>query len=109
MSGTLVRDYEGLSKLVRRSPELTEWIAAAEAEDSRVVMSSVTLVEARDPRVGQAQFDYAVSRVNVVPPSESIARHASRILSAAGQHGTSTPWTPWWPRLRSPLLLLSRS
>ena len=87
MSGTLVLDCEGLSKLVRRSPELTEWIAAAEAEDIRVAMSSVTLVEALDPRVSQAQFDYAVSRVNVVPPSESIARHASRILSEAGLHG----------------------
>jgi predicted nucleic acid-binding protein len=25
--------------------------------------------------------------VNVVPPSESIARHASRLLAAAGLHG----------------------
>ena len=49
MSGTLVLDCEGLSKLVRRSPEITEWLAAAEAEDVRVVTSSVTLVEARDP------------------------------------------------------------
>ena len=87
MSGTLVLDCEGLSKLVCRNPELTEWLSAAEAEDIRVVMSSVTLVEARDPRVNQAQFDYAVSRVNVVPPTEAIARHASSILSAAGLHG----------------------
>jgi hypothetical protein len=32
VSGTLVLDWEGLSKLVRRTPELTEWLAA-EAED----------------------------------------------------------------------------
>ncbi len=87
VSGTLVLDREGLSKLVRREPELTEWLSAAEAEDIRVVMSSVTLVEARDPRVNQARFDDAVSRVNVIPPSESIARHASRILSAVGLPG----------------------
>lgn len=87
MSGTLVLDCEGLSQLVRRSPELAEWLAAAEAEDIRVVTSSVTLVEARDPTTGQARFDYAVSRVNIVAPTEAIARHASKLLTAAGLHG----------------------
>ncbi|WP_327695615.1 type II toxin-antitoxin system VapC family toxin [Streptomyces sp. NBC_00459] len=87
MTGTLVLDCEGLSKLVRPTPELTEWLAAAEAEDIRVVTSSVTLVEARDPGTSQARFDHAVSRVNIVPPSEVIARHASRLLAAAGLHG----------------------
>jgi hypothetical protein len=28
VSGTLVLDCEGLSKLVRRTPDLTEWLAA---------------------------------------------------------------------------------
>jgi predicted nucleic acid-binding protein len=87
VSGTLVLDCEGLSKLVRRDPELTEWLAAADAEDIRVVTGSVTLVEARDPRVHQAQFDYAVSRVNIVPPSEAIARQASKLLADVGLHG----------------------
>ncbi|MFI7242356.1 type II toxin-antitoxin system VapC family toxin [Streptomyces qinglanensis] len=87
MSGTLVLDCEGLSKLVQRSPEVTEWLTAAEAEDIRVVSSSVTLVEARHPRIHQARFDFAVSRVNVVPPTERIARHASRLLAAADLHG----------------------
>ncbi|MFD5946538.1 type II toxin-antitoxin system VapC family toxin [Streptomyces collinus] len=87
MSGTLVLDCEGLSKLVRRTPELTEWLAAAEAEDIRILTSSVTLVEARDPKTNQARFDYAVSRLNIVPPTEAIARHASKLLAAAGLHG----------------------
>jgi predicted nucleic acid-binding protein len=87
VSGTLVLDCEGLSQLVRSTPGLTDWLAAAEAEDIRVVTSSVTLVEARDPRTAQARFDFAVSRVNVVPPTEAIARHASRLLAAAGLHG----------------------
>ncbi|MEV6673120.1 PIN domain-containing protein [Streptomyces sp. NPDC051162] len=87
MSGTLVLDCEGLSKVVRRSPELTEWLVAAETEDIRVVTSSVTLVEARDPRVSQARFDHAVSRVNIVPPTEAIARRASKLLATAGLHG----------------------
>ncbi|MEH0424275.1 type II toxin-antitoxin system VapC family toxin [Streptomyces sp. B21-083] len=87
MTGTLVLDCEGLSKVVRRASDLTEWLAAAEAEDIRLVVSSVTLVEARDPRTSQARFDHAVSRVNIVPPTEAIARHASRLLAAAGLHG----------------------
>ncbi|MGA5505831.1 type II toxin-antitoxin system VapC family toxin [Streptomyces umbrinus] len=87
MSGTLVLDCEGLSKLVRRDLELTEWLTAAEAEDIRVITSSVTLVEARDPKTNQARFDYAVSCVNVVPPTEAIARHASKLLAEAGLHG----------------------
>ncbi|MFE7986686.1 type II toxin-antitoxin system VapC family toxin [Streptomyces cellulosae] len=53
----------------------------------RVVTSSVTLVEARDPRIHQAQYDYAVSRVNVDPPDEAVARQASRLLATAGLHG----------------------
>jgi hypothetical protein len=87
VSGTLVLDCEGLSKLVHGTPELTEWLAAAEAEDIRVITSSVTLVEARDPKTNQARFGYAVSRVNIVPPTEAIARHASELLATAGLHG----------------------
>ncbi|MFG3116864.1 type II toxin-antitoxin system VapC family toxin [Streptomyces sp. NPDC048197] len=87
MSGTLVLDCEGLSTLVQRTPELTEWLAAAEAEDIRVSVSSVTLVEARDPRTDQARFDFAVSRVNIVPPTEAIARRASKLLASAELHG----------------------
>jgi len=87
VSGTLLLDCEGLSKLVRRTPELTEWLAAAEAEDLRVITSAVTLVEARDPTTNQARFDHAVSRVNIIPTTEAIARHAGKLLAAAGLHG----------------------
>ncbi|MFD4432554.1 type II toxin-antitoxin system VapC family toxin [Nocardia sp. NPDC058497] len=87
MSGSLVLDCEGLSQLVQRTSALTEWMAAAEAEDSRVVASTVTLVEARNPNTPQARFDYAVSRVNPLPSTEAIARHASKLLAAHGLHG----------------------
>ncbi|MGW7452170.1 type II toxin-antitoxin system VapC family toxin [Streptomyces sp. NPDC054787] len=87
MSGALVLDCEGLSRLVRQDRGLLEWLTAAEAEDVRVLVSSVTLVEARDPRVNQARYDYAVSRVNIIAPSEAVARHASKLLAAAGLDG----------------------
>ncbi|MFF7842126.1 hypothetical protein ACFZC6_25470 [Streptomyces ossamyceticus] len=35
----------------------------------------------------QARFDGAASRVNVVPPPEAIARHAGKLLAAAGLPG----------------------
>ncbi|MFF1283429.1 hypothetical protein ACFVY4_22125 [Streptomyces sp. NPDC058299] len=36
---------------------------------------AVPLVEARDPGISQAPLDHAVSRVNIIPPAEVIARH----------------------------------
>ncbi len=85
--GTLVLDSEGLSKAVARDPALTAWLIAAEEEDVRVVTSAITLVEARDPRVPQARFDWTVSRFHVEPVTEEISRAASRLLAAAGLHG----------------------
>lgn len=87
MNGTLVLDCEGLSQSIRRTTTVGEWLAAAEADDIRVVTSAVTLVEARDPRISQAKFDYGISRLHVVPPTELIARHASKLLAKAGLHG----------------------
>jgi predicted nucleic acid-binding protein len=87
MSGTLVLDCEGLSQFVRPTPTMSDWIAAATRADLRVVTSSVTLVEARDPKVPQARFDYAISRIAVIPATEAIARAASKLLAAHGLHG----------------------
>ncbi|WP_327356235.1 DNA-binding protein [Streptomyces sp. NBC_01304] len=85
--GTLILDSEGLSKVVLRNPKLTAWLVAAEEEDARVVTSAATLVEARDPHVNQAKFDWAVSRIHVEPVTEEIARQASKLLAAAKLHG----------------------
>ncbi|WP_199830258.1 hypothetical protein [Streptomyces viridochromogenes] len=80
--GIRILDCQGLSKLVRRIPELTEWPAAS--EDIRVITNSLTRVEACDPKTDQTPFDYAVSRVNSAPPTEAIARHSGRLLAAPG-------------------------
>ncbi|GHH33671.1 DNA-binding protein [Streptomyces candidus] len=83
----LVLDCEGLSRLINRDPDLTAWLLAAEAEDAQVVTSTATLVEARNPKVPQARFDYAISRLHVVPVDEALARSASKLLAVAGLHG----------------------
>ncbi|MFE2036738.1 type II toxin-antitoxin system VapC family toxin [Streptomyces scopuliridis] len=60
-------------------------IAALKARTGKRGMSAY--VEARGPRTSQARFDYAVSRVNIIPPTEAVARRASELLAAAGLHG----------------------
>lgn len=87
MSGTLVLDSEALSKLSRRHRDMTVWLDVARTLDLLLVTSAATLVEARDPKVVQAAFDFAVSLTKVRPITEENARAASKLLAAEGLHG----------------------
>ncbi|MBD0736219.1 type II toxin-antitoxin system VapC family toxin [Streptomyces sp. CBMA29] len=87
MSGTLVLDSEALSKLSRRHRDMTVWLDVARSLDLLIVTSAATLVEARDPQVVQAAFDFAISLTKVRPITEEAARAASKLLAAEGLHG----------------------
>lgn len=87
MSRTLVLDSEGLSLLVRDDRTMAARLAAAAKHDARVLVSSVTLVEARNPATPQARFDWAVSRLKIETVPEAVARQASKLLAAAKLHG----------------------
>ncbi|MGH3420075.1 MAG: DNA-binding protein [Streptosporangiaceae bacterium] len=87
MTGTLLLDSEGLSKTVLRDRAVMARLAQARIDGLRVVASAATLVEARDPRMDQARFDWAVSRLVIEPVTEAIARSASRLLAARSWHG----------------------
>lgn len=87
MTGTLVLDCEGLSKVVLQDRATITLLAQARVDGLRILTSAATLVEARDPRVDQARFDWAVSRLVVEPVTEDIARDASRLLAAHRLHG----------------------
>ena len=87
MTGTLVLDCEGLSKVVLKDRAMMARLAQADIDGLRVVISAATLVEARDPRMDQARFDWAVSRLVIEPVSEDIARAASKLLAAHRLHG----------------------
>jgi hypothetical protein len=62
VTGTLVLDCEGLSKIVLRDRATMARLAQASIDGLRVVASAATLVQARDPQTDQARFDWAVSR-----------------------------------------------
>lgn len=87
MTGTLVLDCEGLSKVVLRDRATFARLAQARLDGLRVVTSAATVVEARDPQMGQASFDWALSGLVVEPVTEDIARDASRLLAAHRLHG----------------------
>lgn len=86
-AGTLVLDGEGLSKAVRRSPDVTEWLALARADDMRVITSVATVVEVSHPRVNRPALKWTLSRIAVEPVSESIGDRASDLLAEAGLRG----------------------
>ncbi|MFF3755008.1 DNA-binding protein [Streptomyces sp. NPDC002018] len=85
--GTLVLDSEGLAKAVLRDHTVTGWFALARADDLRVIVSAVTLVEVIHPRINRPALEWTLSRLVVEPISEQIARHASALLADAGLHG----------------------
>lgn len=87
MSGTLVLDCEGLSKIVLKDRPMMARMAQASIDGLRVVASAATLVEARDPRMDQARFDWAISHLVIEPVTEDVARAASKLLAAYRLHG----------------------
>lgn len=84
---TLVLDCEGLSRAVCDDRRIMAMLEQARLDDASVVASAVTLVEARNPSVSQARFDWVISRIEIIPVTEQIARHASRLLASAAKHG----------------------
>jgi hypothetical protein len=87
MNGTLVLDCEGLSKVVLQDRAVMARLAQARIDGLRVVASTATLVEARDPRISQARFDWAVSRLVIEPATEDLGRTASKLVAAHQLHG----------------------
>jgi predicted nucleic acid-binding protein len=87
VTGTLVLDCEGLSKVVLKDRATIALLAQARIDGVRVVASAATLVEARDPRMKQPRFDWAVSHLVVEPVTEDVAREASRLLAEHWLHG----------------------
>jgi predicted nucleic acid-binding protein len=86
-NGTLVLDSEGLARAVLQDRNITRWFVLAQADDSRVITSSATLVEVIHPRINRAALEWQLSRLTIEPVTEHIAKEAARLLSAASLHG----------------------
>ena len=87
VSGTLILDCDGLSKIVFKDRMAMARLAQARLDGLRVVASAATLVEARDPGMDQARFDWAASRLVIEPVTEALARAASKLLASRRCHG----------------------
>jgi predicted nucleic acid-binding protein len=87
VSGTLILDCEGLSRIVDEDRWVMTQVKGARVDRMLVVTSAATLVESRDPRMKQARFDWALSCLTIEPVTEEVAREASRLLGKHGMHG----------------------
>jgi predicted nucleic acid-binding protein len=88
VTGTLLLDCEGLSRLLRRDPSMDPRMLAARKRDRHVAVSTVTIVEANHRRVDPRHLSWVLSRLKVLPVTEEIARHATVLLQSAGDlHG----------------------
>ncbi|MFE2721180.1 DNA-binding protein [Kitasatospora sp. NPDC059327] len=59
----------------------------AKTHGARVVVSTLTLIEAMNPRQPQPRWDFVVSRLNVEEVTRLLTRQAMALLVAAGLHG----------------------
>lgn len=85
--GILLLDSEGLSKAVNADPQVTAFIKAAQAKDLLVAVSNLTLIEAWHARVQMPRFRWYVSRLEVLPVTESLTWSAIDLLRNANLHG----------------------
>ncbi|MFG2428528.1 DNA-binding protein [Streptomyces sp. NPDC048590] len=85
--GILLLDSEGLSKTVRADPQVTAFVKMAQSKDMLVAVSDLTLIEAWHDKIQMDRFCWYVSRLQVLPVTESITWNAISLLREAGLHG----------------------
>jgi hypothetical protein len=87
MSGTLLLDSEGLSKLYRKDREVMAFIQAAIEEQTRVGTGAMTVLEADYKHVHAARIAWVLSRVDVHNVTRDVANRAVTLLREHGLHG----------------------
>jgi predicted nucleic acid-binding protein len=86
-AGTLVLDSEGLSRWCAADPRVTALVREAQDNDFRVVVSTLTPIEAYDMRAKSERFRWYLSRLRIEPVTDEISFHAIDLLREAGLHG----------------------
>lgn len=84
-----VFDSEALSKAVQGDREMAALIKTAPRLDIPIVTSSLTTLEAWDPRETsrQARWNWTLSRIRVMHTDDQVITMARDMLKAAGLHG----------------------
>jgi hypothetical protein len=84
-----VIDCEALSKTVQGDRELAALIKAAPQLDVTVLTSALTRLEAWNPRraAPQAQWNWTLSRIQVVHTDDEVISTARTMMKSAGMHG----------------------
>jgi predicted nucleic acid-binding protein len=80
-------DSEGLSRTVRGTPDMKQRLKVARASGTRVMTTSMTLIEAYDPTRYLPAWQWALSRLHVEPVTEEVTRNATGLLKETGLHG----------------------
>jgi predicted nucleic acid-binding protein len=83
----IVLDSEGLSRLIRRDPDVMALAKELEAAGESVTTSAATLVEGIDPAMKPAAIRWAVSGLDVIDVSRAVALTATDLLRSARRHG----------------------
>jgi predicted nucleic acid-binding protein len=87
MSGALVLDSEGLSKLADGDARARAYLDTARARRARVAVSAITLTESLRGGPRDAAVHRVLSRITVMPVTAQIARRAGELLGATGLSG----------------------
>ncbi|MEV8566997.1 DNA-binding protein [Streptomyces sp. NPDC051322] len=81
-NGVLLLDCQGLSRFIENDPRVVSLVRAAQAKDTLVAVSNLTLIEAWHSKVQMARFRWHVARLEVLPVTEAIV--AATALDYAG-------------------------
>ena len=84
---TYLLDCEGLSRWVRGERRMGVRVKDACRLGTRVMTTSMTLIEAYDVRAHLPAWGWALSRIHIEPVTEEIGKDAIGLLKEAGLHG----------------------
>jgi predicted nucleic acid-binding protein len=85
--GVLLLDSQGLSRFMANDLHVTGLIRTAQAKDTLVAVSNLTLIEAWHSKVRMDRLKWHVSRLEVLPVTDAITWRAIDLLQNASLHG----------------------
>jgi hypothetical protein len=85
--GVLLLDSEGLSKFMDNDGQVTALVRTAQAKDTLVAVSNLTLIEAWHAKIRMDRLRWHVSRLEILPVTDAIAWRAIDLLRNANLHG----------------------